>query len=368
MPNKDLIFDYVSADEIPAALQIEQEGYPADEAATESSFRYRQSQAGDLFLGAYQPNGSSRTLIGYVCATLSPDASLSHASMSIHVPDSSSVCIHSVCVAASHRRKGVALALLKEYIDRLEKARAEGTVPYKRVLLLAHDNLRELYEKAGFEWLGPSGVVHGARPWFEMRRNLAAPAEKENPERMLEENMQIPPGVLEALSRPRTSIPSSRLISDFHHALADLVEADEGHPGVSVNRFDLLCPKADCGSIILKKGAGKWVERASVQLEPTGAPLNPSLPPLPTPPETAQWWLVTPSPMAFENIGFTRPIKPLTESGKASPSWGVPELILSTGKKIKLLACAECDLGPVGWCEEGGSEFWLSCSRVAYRG
>lgn len=39
------------------------------------------------------------------------------------------------------------------------------------------------------------------------------------------------------------------------------------------------------------------------------------LPALPTPPETAQWWLITPSPMAFENIGFSRPVQDLTETG-----------------------------------------------------
>ena len=37
-----------------------------------------------------------------------------------------------------------------------------------------------------------------------------------------------------------------------------------------------------------------------------------------------------------------------------------------SGPKLKLLACAECDLGPLGWCEEGGKEFWLTCTRVGY--
>ena len=37
-----------------------------------------------------------------------------------------------------------------------------------------------------------------------------------------------------------------------------------------------------------------------------------------------------------------------------------------SGLKLKLLACAECDLGPLGWCEEGGKEFWLACTRVGY--
>ncbi|KAF8908100.1 hypothetical protein CPB84DRAFT_201394 [Gymnopilus junonius] len=90
----DLSFDYVSSDEIPAALEIEQLGYPTDEAASEASFRLRQSQAGDLFLGAYEQNVSSsskpRKLVGYICATLSPDTTLTHHSMSTHIPESSS--------------------------------------------------------------------------------------------------------------------------------------------------------------------------------------------------------------------------------------------------------------------------------------
>jgi guanine nucleotide exchange factor len=36
-------------------------------------------------------------------------------------------------------------------------------------------------------------------------------------------------------------------------------------------------------------------------------------------------------------------------------------------KPLKLLACAECDLGPVGWCEPGGNEFWVACQRVRYK-
>ena len=37
-------------------------------------------------------------------------------------------------------------------------------------------------------------------------------------------------------------------------------------------------------------------------------PVDPALAPLPAPPATVQWWLVTPSPMEFENVGFSRPV------------------------------------------------------------
>ena len=50
------------------------------------------------------------------------------------------------------------------------------------------------------------------------------------------------------------------------------------------------------------------------KMEPPGMPAHSLLPALPTPPGTAQWWLITPSPMAFENIGFTRPIQCLSQS------------------------------------------------------
>jgi hypothetical protein len=139
------------------------------------------------------------------------------------------------------------------------------------------------------------------------------------------------------------------MIYDFVNGVMDVI--DSTSDGASFNKFDLLCPRAGCGSIILNKGVAKWVERESEQLEPAGYAQNPHLPPLPTPPETAQLWLITGSPMVFENIGFTRPVKPL-----------------ESGLKMKLLTCGECDLGPLGWSEEGTTEYWLACSRVSYRG
>lgn len=256
--------------------------------------------------------------------------------MSTHVPGGSSICIHSVCVSPVCKGKGVGLKLLREYIARLETAHRDKSAPYERILLITHENLRPFYEKAGFEWIGLSRVVHGSQPWYEMRLVLGSspsPAAQ-----------QPPPGVFEALQRPSNNNPASRLLSSLPGGVNDvsLPESD----GL-VNKFDLVCPRSDCGSIILRNGVGKLTEAPSVQIEPTNHP-NPLLPPLPPPPNIIPWWLVTPSPMEFENIGFSRPVE-------------------SLGDKMKLLACAECDLGPLGWCKEGGKEFWLACSRVGYR-
>ncbi|EPQ51578.1 Mss4-like protein [Gloeophyllum trabeum ATCC 11539] len=154
---------------------------------------------------------------------------------------------------------------------------------------------------------------------------------------------QVPAGLWEALqassSRPR---PASQLLPSFPNGLADVLS-----PETNTNKPDLLCPRPGCGSLILKSGAATLQERSSILLEPPEYQSRSPLAPLPPPGTPAHWWLVTPSPMAFENIGFS---KPLTDN-----------------PRMKLLACAECDLGPLGWCEQGGREFWLAVGRVGYR-
>lgn len=164
-----------------------------------------------------------------------------------------------------------------------------------------------------------------------------------------ETTQSLPPGLLEALQRP-TNNSASRLLNSFENVLE--VCADPNNTGSSTNKYAITCPRPECGSLMLKGGVAKWVERASVQLEPTGIHAHSLLPVLPAPPETAQWWLVTPSYNAFENVGFTRRAEALSAD---------------SGKNLKIIICGECDLGPLGWCEDGGSEFWLACSRVGYR-
>ncbi|KAG1768882.1 Mss4-like protein, partial [Suillus placidus] len=166
-------------------------------------------------------------------------------------------------------------------------------------------------------------------------------------------DQSLPPSVLEALQRPSNAGDRStiRKLSDFDQGVLAVFASHDKDLGELTHKFDLLCPRNGCGSVILKAGVGRWVERDSVELDITKGPLHPDLPSLPAPPATAHWWLVTPNIMEFENIGFTRPVQ--------------QDAVVA--QKLKFLICAECDLGPLGWCEEGGNEFWLACSRVGYR-
>jgi len=319
----DLQFQLLPAEHIARAHGIEKEGFPPDEAASISAFRERQSQAPDLFLGAYAGLPAPATLIGYVCATRSTAESLTHTSMSHHEPSGMSVCIHAVCVDAPYRRKGIATHLLQEYARRLSEDPSTH-----QLLLIAHEDLVQLYEKAGFEYRGKSPIVHGARPWFELRWVLR------------QGSSSISPAIIEALSQQ--SEPKPKV--DF-----DQINSEGFESGTSSNPHDLLCPRPGCGSVILKKGVGKFrLESCIVDLDPLNAQ-HASLPPIPLSTE-APWWLITPSPMEFENISFSRP----TEGG-------------NTGKPIKFLACADCELGPLGWCYAGSPEFWLAATRIAYR-
>ena len=78
------------------------------------------------------------------------------------------------------------------------------------------------------------------------------------------EQPQIP-GVWEALQRPTRNRPKSRSLAAFG-AIQEVCAPDPSGGGNLSNKFDLLCPREECSSIILKKGVAQWVERASMQV------------------------------------------------------------------------------------------------------
>lgn len=127
----------------------------------------------------------------------------------------------------------------------------------------------------------------------------------------------LPPGVLEALL-PRQNRPKPTLLSSFSAGVQDVCTPDSD---LLYNKYDLLCPRLECGSIILRTGVAKLLERPSVRMEPADR-THSLLPSLPEPPANTQWWLITPSPMEFENIGFSKPVDPLSSNGTyASFCW-----------------------------------------------
>ncbi|KAM0786802.1 hypothetical protein ACM66B_002235 [Microbotryomycetes sp. NB124-2] len=347
-------FRLVSAEEIDRAYELETAGYPADEAATLESLQLRQYRAPELFLGAYD---GSHGLVGFVCGTLTDKATLTHESMSTHVSGAAFVAIHSVCVASSHRRQGIALGLVRDYVSRLRTGKR-----YKGALLIAHDHLIPLYQKAGFELVGESSVVHGSEKWYEMRAHLDS-------EKVADEEKHAQ--VVAAVADEQEIRNPGRTFASFG-GVDNLVDKE-----AMVNKADLFCPRPECRCLLLKASVGKLVRgrKGDFKLPDLPRPVN-SAPAIST--QHGTFWSVA-SPLAFENIGFSRNAPPPTsaEDSHARPP-----------ANIKYVTCADCDHGPLGWHDtegrdlglevqdenEGalgkvrtGREFLLDVERVRYR-
>lgn len=152
--------------ELDAIAALERSSYAPDEAASPAALAQRLAVAPELFLAAYEAD-NIESLLGFICATRS-SRHLTEESMRGHDPDGPLVCIHSVVVRDDARRRGVASALVREYLLRL---------PAKTpVALIARAHHVSLYERVGFVSQGPSPVVHGAGTWMEMQMETAGPA------------------------------------------------------------------------------------------------------------------------------------------------------------------------------------------------
>jgi len=162
----NVFFRPCEAADVARCAELEAAGYPADEAASPARLAFRQQSAGDFFLCAEQ--SSTGVVVGFCCGTLTRAATLTAETMATHEPDGELLCIHSVCVAAEERRRGVALSLLRAYL-RILPAVAPAV---RSVRLIAKPGLTELYVRAGFRLLGPSPVVHGAEPWLEFAADV----------------------------------------------------------------------------------------------------------------------------------------------------------------------------------------------------
>jgi ribosomal protein S18 acetylase RimI-like enzyme len=219
--------------------------YPADEAGSYEAFAYRQSVAPDLFLGAYDSSDQKR-LIGFICSTLSESESLTHESMTTHDPEGKTICVHSVCVDPGYQRQKVGSALLEEYIKRWTNG------PYSGISLIAHEELTNFYVAAGFNLIGKSEVVHGSKPWFELRHSLRQLIPDAETQRRILEVLQ------EQTNQSEVHRLDKKLLSYFQGGASEL--ADER----GLNKVQLYCPRIVCRSVILLARTATLVDRPSL--------------------------------------------------------------------------------------------------------
>lgn len=318
---------------------------------------YRQEHASRYFLAAYE----DEELIGFICSTLTSSPTLTHESMETHEPSGEYLAIHSVCVSPDHRRKGIANGLLREYMQRVREANE-----VRGIRLIAKEGLVGMYERSGFTSKGKSQVVHGQDPWFQLGIDFQGKQEStETLSSPFEQSQDVDPASVRS--------PGKRLASaTVTKAIVEEKLVEDGK-----NKFDLYCPRAECRCLLIRKGAASWVAKGShkgdlevrhvflarstqllmsltMVLARKQLPLLPRRIDAPPRPSAASphlgYWTLS-SPLAFENIGFTRSLPPSSSHpppGQAQPA--------TTTSQIKYLTCADCDFGPLGWHDTEGRD------------
>lgn len=155
----------IEAKDVDEVAGLEAASYPEDEAASPERILYRSQHATSYFHVLKEKVGGS--VVGFVNGTCVKEHHIDHESMSTHHEGGRTLVIHSVTVRATDRRKGIAFAMLTEYMKRVYESRT-----IDRILLLCKGYLLPFYLKAGFQFIRLSPVVHGAEQWIECGINL----------------------------------------------------------------------------------------------------------------------------------------------------------------------------------------------------
>ena len=152
-------------EDVAKIVMIEQECFPAAEAAKEEDIYKRFDAFGENFIVAV----ADGKVIGFVngCTTDKPELpdELYH-EPSLHKASGGYQTIFGLDVLPEYRKKGVAGELLKHMIS-LSKERNK-----KGIIVTCKDYLIGYYEKFGFENQGVSASSHGGAKWNNMFLNL----------------------------------------------------------------------------------------------------------------------------------------------------------------------------------------------------
>ena len=167
--------------------------------------------------------------------------------MTTHNPEGKTICIHSVCVDPGHQRQKVGSILLKEYIRQW----TDG--PYDGISLISHEELIPFYTAAGFKLIGKSEVVHGSKPWFELRYPLQSQVLDAATQRRILEALQKQDSRSAGLTHPE-----KKLASHFTGEPSELA----GEQGL--NKLRIYCPRTTCRSVILLAKTATLAERPSI--------------------------------------------------------------------------------------------------------
>lgn len=151
----------VSLADLEQLYEIEQQCFPAREAAGRESLKERILTFPDSFLAAE----SDGRLIGFINGAVTDGTTIKDemfGDISLHNPKGAYQCVFGLDVLKQHRSRGIAGELMGAFI---KNARARGR---RGVILTCKDHLIGFYERFGYVNKGVSESVHGGAVWYDM--------------------------------------------------------------------------------------------------------------------------------------------------------------------------------------------------------
>lgn len=154
----------IEAEELDAAIQLEQRCYTPEAAATFSGFQFRYKHYRTFFWSAWL--GSELIGITNGIRTAQTECGDEMKGEHTNAMDGPNFCVLTVAVAPEHRRLGAGSLLLHKLIEQCEKSHIDT------IILMCEQHLIPFYERQKFKLNGISDSSHGGIEWYEMSRRL----------------------------------------------------------------------------------------------------------------------------------------------------------------------------------------------------
>ncbi len=157
---------------VPADLEgvtmVEAAAFPAAEAASGDSFRWRLEHLGDSFFVAELPDEQGiYRIIGLIDARPTYDERLTDELFENGgVVAGENQAIMGLAVLPEYQAMGVGSRLMGDFINEMKSS------GYRHILLTCKEEKITYYERFGYENLGVSASVHGGARWYDMIRKI----------------------------------------------------------------------------------------------------------------------------------------------------------------------------------------------------
>ena len=157
---------------VPADLEgvtmVEAAAFPAAEAASGDSFRWRLEHLGDSFFVAELPDEQGiYRIIGLIDARPTYDERLTDELFENGgVVAGENQAIMGLAVLPEYQAMGVGSRLMGDFINEMKSS------GYRHILLTCKEEKITYYERCGYENLGVSASVHGGARWYDMIRKI----------------------------------------------------------------------------------------------------------------------------------------------------------------------------------------------------